>query len=161
MTRLLFIIFLCVLFCSCGINTDKNNLSSSGTFSSQDDIEDSIKTMLLGKWKRTDFFVEKIGELKHFDQLKNNYYFLFKDQGVLIERSSLSDDTLNWSLEMNPLKVILTVDEEKMNLNFSNTLFIEEINDTSLHVFSEESNNSKDGEDQKIKFHMKFIRIPN
>lgn len=142
-----------------GVKNESESFNLKNDYTLFDRNSDSISKLLLGNWQRTYLRVEDSDEIIKIDSIKNNYILSFKNNDVLIEKSGTSNDTLNWTLILDPLRIEFTIDENKMNLNFSSTLFIEELNDSSLHIYSKSPKYPEVQENDFIKYHMKFQRI--
>lgn len=123
---------LCFVY-SCTNENKNSNLDSSSIESK----ETALHELLIGNWERNYYKVFNTLETIYFDSLQRNYNLIFNTKGEFIEKSNEIADTMRWSIEKEPLRIVLTNDKYKDSLDHLRTLFIEEVNDSILHVYSE------------------------
>lgn len=161
MTKILIFTATSIFISFFGVKEEHERFNLKNDYSLIYQNSDSIRNLLLGNWQRTYLMVEDLEEIIKIDSLKNNFILSFENNDILIEKSRTSNDTLNWKLFQGPNRIELTIDEDKMSLNFSRTLFIEELSDSVLHIYSKTSKYPKGQKNDFIKYHMKFRRIEN
>jgi hypothetical protein len=148
-----------VYSCANNQQIECKNLSED---SSTNSIEiNSLKILILGEWERYYFKVYDNEETIYADSLRRDYFLIFQREEIFIEKSSESNDTLSWVLENDPLRIILSFDYGDELIDYSKTLFIEEVNDSILKVYSETSLYPEAKAGHIVKQRMKFSKILN